>query len=697
MRLTRRLRFPRALIPLAFLPCLSAPVLSEDIVSLKDGSSQAGMVVDLGGNRVELVLKGGAKTILKRDISKVTLDEKRERKSIETSDAIVKRDGHIVRGKVEVLEGGQKVQVSLPGGGRAVFNMKDVRRVVRSGDSVELDATVYTLELGKAVEAALDRLVRSDDPAGEAEKLLGRCGILAIARVREARKAATRGSPGELALARIERLHRLKEVVSTDMEEAESRIYDVLDHGSTQEKLDLLALVFPRFVDASARLAELLATDSVEDPKVKAWSIDFLRRMRRNRELLRIYARGSGQSQLAAAIALAQNRIQIGVPSMIEALELEALDIRDLASRSLRESTGQDFQFRPDGAPQARKEAVERWRAWWQENEEALTRAAERLVQGADPAEAAGGDALDPERVLAVKLWEEAGAEVGAGRFKEAEGLLREAVDRDPTFLQAHIGLAVVLYSQLGRPADAAALLKEIATKRFPGVKRQDRQWIFLHRGHALRLAGDLAGAEAAYEECRSIAPQNHQALIGLGDLAFHGASSAEGVEPAQRKAKLKLAVDAYRAALRVLDGLTGELVTLRGDAVPTGGSLPFDRREYNRSVLDLRKSYRTEKHDVSLKVSKALSLAGEKKEAMVVLKGLVDDLAFDGSGASRKLEAGARCYMGLLYEDLGQPVFALREYRKVLKDLDASHAECLRGVDRVRRQTQSGGDRSSN
>ncbi len=665
---------------------------AEDTVRCLDGTVQKGTIVELGGNAVELQIGPSAKRILKREIEKVDLDASRPATSLETSDAVIKKSGHMVRGTVETLDGGQKVQVTLPTGGRVTFLRQDVARIIRKGDAITQSASVFTADLSAAITEAISKLSRSADP--EAERFLAKCGLLALDRVRDARNGLPAGSATASSFDRILRLHRLKEVMATEIEESEPKVYEVLSSGSVEEKCSLLMFVFPRYVEESAPLAELLASDSVEDATVRAWSVDFLRRMQRNRELVRIYKRSTGQIQLATAIALGQNRILIGMPTLIEALELESVEIRALAAKSLRESTGQDIGFLPQGAPQARRDSIAQWRAWWQRSEAQINKVAEGLLRTGTADVASTESASTPERLDAVKLWTQAGAAVEAKHFPEAEAMLRRALDKDSTFFQAYIALAVVLYSHRSKPEEAVRVLDDLKTKRLPGVSAQDRQWIFVHLGNAKQLLKDWGGAQTAYTEAKSIAPENLHALLGLVDAAYHVATGSGELTAEERKESLHAALDSAKRATEVIDKVSEDLVAMSVDNVALAGEIPFDRREYNRSVLGLRKHYRQDKKELAYKMAKLLALTAQTKEAVLTLRSAIDDKLLDPSDESKKLEANIRCYLGLLYEELNQPLAALTEYRKVLKDLIPNHAECERGIERLKRH---GADRASN
>lgn len=92
-------------------------------------------------------------------------------------------------------------------------------------------------------------------------------------------------------------------------------------------------------------------------------------------------------ARLRGAEALLDRRNVLGVEPLIDILagdhppflQLQAVEV-------LRQATGQDFGFDPQGDPAARQEAVERWRQWWEEHR------AEPL-----PGSPGGGDSSGPE------------------------------------------------------------------------------------------------------------------------------------------------------------------------------------------------------------------------------------------------------------------------------------------------------------
>lgn len=665
-----------------------------DLVVLKDGRNLRGTVVDLGGNRIELQIAAGTKRILKRDIDRIEFDASRRRARVEDADVVIRQGGQRIVGKVELLDGGKLVRVTLPGGSAAEIPRKDVLKIIYRGELSQYDSTVYTAELAQAIEAAIAVLARDDggearptespaefESAKEAEDFLCRCGILAIQRVRAALQSADASSAFGKALARIDRLHRLKEAMATEIEEIDSQVYDTLVGENTEKKCNLLLLAFGRYPDESVPLALFLSLDPLQDAIVRAWSIEFLRKWRRNRELLDVYRKTTGKEQLAAAVALGRNRILLGVPTLLEAMEAEMPEVRRLAGEQLVRITGKDLGFRPDDPSDARRQALDKWKAWWKDNESSIIKASEVLLKG--------GDVESEDRKAAIELWKQASVDAARGRLKDAELGFRKALAVDPTFHRAAVGLAVLLYGRLGRPKEAADLLESLQGDPSAWSELGEKESVSLHLGNSLSLAGEPEKAIESYRRCLLANPENFEAAAGLGDAAFRVAVSAKELGAQERKEWLETALKSYRAALDALDKRVSSLTVVGPTDLPGNFELLYDRREFNRSVLGLRERLRYRRFEVRFSIVKILTVRNENEAALRELAVMIQEVSGDPSEEFRRLEASMRSFLGLLYEKLDRPLLAFQEYRKVLDELDPNDQASRDGVERLRKRVE--------
>ena len=111
-----------------------------------------------------------------------------------------------------------------------------------------------------------------------------------------------------------------------------------------------------------------------------------------------------------------------------------------------------------------------------------------------------------------------------AGRLDEAEALYRQVRRVDPAHPDA-LNLLGVLVAQRGKPAEGAGMIREaIAIK--PGVAD-----FHCNLGHAERLGGDLAAAEAAYRVALACGSGGVAAARALGGLLGDTGRLNEAVE----------------------------------------------------------------------------------------------------------------------------------------------------------------------
>ncbi len=79
--------------------------------------------------------------------------------------------------------------------------------------------------------------------------------------------------------------------------------------------------------------------------------------------------------------ALKLRTLEVQTPGQhIDSLSDKNPHVREIASALLRSRTGQDFGYRPDRSPETQKDAIEKWRAWWEANK--LSWTAGKVLEG---------------------------------------------------------------------------------------------------------------------------------------------------------------------------------------------------------------------------------------------------------------------------------------------------------------------------
>ena len=112
------------------------------------------------------------------------------------------------------------------------------------------------------------------------------------------------------------------------------------------------------------------------------------------------------------------------------------------------------------------------------------------------------------------------------GTLREAERRFREALEDDPTLVEARLRLGWVLVRR-GQPGEARPLLEAVATTA-PTPDRRALAWLFLARAH--ETLEDVPSAVGAYRRAVAIAPQLQAAQLGLA----HAMEQSAGDEAAR-------------------------------------------------------------------------------------------------------------------------------------------------------------------
>jgi tetratricopeptide (TPR) repeat protein len=198
-----------------------------------------------------------------------------------------------------------------------------------------------------------------------------------------------------------------------------------------------------------------------------------------------------------------------------------------------------------------------------------LQSATRALIEGRHDEVDALADKLDGRDPAVVAL--KARAAIERGRYAEAEAMLRPVASRAPTSEAAlQLGL---LQKMLGRP-DAAALLNRVAA-----IADTSNDPVEIARGaRALRALGDFHGANAAYREAVSGAPNDAAINTAWGDLFL---------EKSQKGEALKSYQIALQADANWVPAIIGSARTLEDENPPQAVVLAKRALDLNPSSVD--------------------------------------------------------------------------------------------------------------
>lgn len=140
----------------------------------------------------------------------------------------------------------------------------------------------------------------------------------------------------------------------------------------------------------------------------------------------------------------------------------------------------------------------------------------------------------DPFDVAAIRMFAELAGRIG--RYRDAESLLRRALDLSPSFTPARANLALVLYRQ-NRATEAIAELDRVIAEEPENPGHANLQ------AAALGRLGDFAEAIALYEQVLQDAPTQPRVWMSYGHMLKTVGRQSDGVA-------------AYRRALDLMPGL---------------------------------------------------------------------------------------------------------------------------------------------
>jgi len=640
----------------------ASAALAEDVVTLQDGEIRRGRVIDPGRNAIEVISPLGTIRVLKRDVARIEFGLGEERKEERTLDRVLTKDGREIAGEVRFSPDGKSVIVKIPGG-EVSFPRDEVVRIIGRGGKDEEGSVASSAGLRERIPKWIADLAGSGGE--EAERRLRESGILAAEALAAAQESAT-----GVAAERVRRLLAsldLRRTVGDTLDKRMPNIYEVLEGADAEKKVTLLKASFLAAPEEAVALLGFVLKDPAESAEVRSFATEFLRRLNRNKELIDVYAGSSGRAQFAVALALGENGIYVGIPTLIEALEVEDAEVQKIAIERLRAWTGADFGFVP-GDPDEKKRAtaLAAWRVWWEGNRAAVEHEASLHIH--PPADDS------PERIRAIELWTEANREWSRGNYDAAEVGLRRSVFADPTFVGASLSLGIFLARVRDQPVEAGTILRKVAERRFVSMGADCQMFAFFHLGELHAKGGRFAEARRFFGKALVAKPEFIEARLALARLLHSEAIGTANLKPEDRLKGIDAALAEYRKAIASIDAYSKSLVLLRVDDIPVGEQIPFVRRDHNQSLLALRKHLRGEKAAALCSMARAtIAKRDDEGARTLVLEAIRETEEY----------VPARLILARLLAKSGDAEGAAREYREVLRR-DPENPEAKEGLARA-------------
>jgi tetratricopeptide (TPR) repeat protein len=608
-----------------FLACLAAAAAlaapaRADTVRLKNGQVIKGKVKDRGDY-----------VLVHKDLGDVRIDRK-EIASIEVegepapaapdADVVVLLSGDEIEGKVHFEDDGKKVVIVRQVNGQenaVTCEQRQVRTILWSQGAREEAAR------GGGIAGTVEKLVaalHAEDPAARqaAEDQLADLGVFALPYLE--RRPADPDPAAQAVIASVVELARVKSYLTPALVEGVPNLARRLVATDPRERLAALKeAVVTSTGDCPPLFAHLVRTPQTKE--VRAFLVAQLQLLGRTPELSELLDSQDASLRLAAAIALGDNGIYVGVPVVLEALKLGEVPVRKVAIQKLESWTGQFLGYFADDPPEKRAEAVARWEKWWAESGKKFAEDALRASGRGDEVSEDEKQAAQNDWVRAQKAWdavtEAAPPLTGEPRKAELEKvrfLLLKALERYPQYVNARLALGILLSAELGDPEGGRRELETVLSRYGAEAAPATRLAAHEHLGRIARATKRWVEADRHYRQALQAGPHDFEVLEELGMLDFERALGDDALGLAEKKAALEDAVKTLGAAIQAVDEHDLEVRESAKAADAVGEVTPFKRGAFLKS-LDVEKESLTRRAArLRYERGRALSALGRGDEA---------------------------------------------------------------------------------
>jgi len=445
-----------------------------DEIILKDGTKIKGFVEDPGGPTIKVKQKLGWVNILKRDIKELKLHSDPYAGDLD-KDIVHMKNGKESTGNAQIGPDGKNLTVTITKEGQkhsVTFPYEDVAKI----------------EWAKKRKERLRKLKQFEDPlSGTIEKLfkniaseeadvwkaasdeLVALGVFAVDYLKE--RLAELEAPAASRIKGVLKIMELKSYVSPEaVQFIGPDIYQKVISAGKKEKLEILRKLVLFEEDGATGLLVHMAKQEDEDKEVRNFCLHNLAEKDRNESLLRVMMNASekdGWLRLAAALYLADNGIYAGSPHFISALRMPDPGVRKVAVEKLRQASGQNFAFDPNGTEEEREAAIAGWEKWWKNESAQIMRQSAKVLSSRIPEDDRSFSEVYKKR--AHNFWDKK-------EMEKAEENFRKALELNPSNLGARLSLAVLLYSDMGKNKDSRKefrlILKRYADEAGPMIRK---------------------------------------------------------------------------------------------------------------------------------------------------------------------------------------------------------------------------------
>lgn len=652
--MSRTERILAVMIFIVALGPLSSGVLYGDVVRLvlAGGEAVQGRVYDLHNEFLELNQRLGATKILKEQIQGWSHVDGAG--GVEPSGLLLVLDsGHEIDGKVSFDSGTREWVVEVELGG-ARYPDSQVARTIRPGGICSDGRFSPRTGFATRIQTAIDN-VRNGDRVSleEGKSYLRAAGFFAL----EAIVANLEAEGENTDLQRIALEERFRVSLPEGISAQHPTFIEDLTEGPDSKRFEVLREALLEHGADLYPLLGLLLLDEEQSVEVRSFSIDVLRRTHRISELVNAYRKSESRAQLALALALGDNGVYIGIPTLIESLSLSNLEARKIALNKLEEYTGETYGFDPLKDPGVQGESLARWQEWWHSNRKKVE---DTLKFALSP----GRD--NPQHRRAADLWRQGILAEADQRLDSAEQFYLRAVEEDPTALGPLVSLGIFRYQRRADFEGGIEYFRRALSKDSGPGENELKRLSYYHLGRIYQLSYDFVHARGAYLKAISLDPGYADAWFDLGKVQYEEALVSQGGGAEKRRERITDARSTLEQGIRALLRYREGLVLVDRANLPFDSQLPFSTRDHNRSLKEVRDRIKAEIarfHDQMAVISLAL---GEREASLTSVEKAIE---IGGESISRlKL-------LVTLLGSLGRTEEEVRA-RRSLENLEAASSE---------------------
>ena len=577
----------------ALLVCLVTPSWAGERVRLllHTGERLEGRVYDIRDQYLEVHRSLGSKRLAKSDVANWVLVVDPGAEEEPSGLVIVLRGGHEISGKIRFVEETLEWIVDLPAG-QARYPENEVLRVIPPSGMTSDDRFTPRKGFDEEIAAAIADVRSADSMRMSRGKLfLENAGYFAL---RDIQKSIETDGPNPI-LRQLSIQERFRVVIPDGIEEILPNLTQELRATRPETRV---AVLREALIETGADLYPLLGLmllDREQPSAVRSFAIDVLGRMHQVRDLLIAYPESEGRAQIAIAIALGDNGVYLGIPTLIDALELptseatqtvEGLTVQELAVRRLREYSGETYGFQVSGTEEERKEAIAKWREWWTENRVAIEDSVEEILATGDES---------PRRRRAADLWRQGQMARARGQLETATTFFERARKEDPTSAAPLISLGIVAYTWREDHLAAIDYFRQALSRPISEGQDHLERLCYFHLGRIYQLGRDYDMAVQALAKSVEVDPSYSQGWYELGMVQYRQALLLGGDEVERRRGALIGARDTFAEGVSALESYRENQSLLDLNSLPFDEELPFSSRDHNRSLRDIREQLQAE------------------------------------------------------------------------------------------------------